>query len=80
MTEVCLILLLNRVGIFTNEDIICQYVRKRGGQGIQWVENEKVARNLIFEKYSVEELFLMGVDDTDEMLKNQWYCLTDDVK
>lgn len=79
MTEVCIIITPDRVGIFTNESFICQYVRKQGAEGVQWVENEKVARSLIFEKYTTEQLFLMGIDDTDEMLKNEWYCLPDDV-
>lgn len=79
MIEVCLILLPDRVGIFTDETLICQYVRKQGGEGVQWVDNEKVARSLIFDNFSIEELFLLGIDDTDSMLKNKWYHLPVDI-
>lgn len=78
MTSVWVIMLPEKTGIFTSLDHLGGIVRDGNGNNIYRVENEIIARKEIRKFYSVECLFLMGIDDTGKIQKNYLYRLPED--
>lgn len=73
MREVWLALYGTATGIFTYFPRWVIY--KREFEKWREVENEVEAKKIIRQHYSIEALFLMGLDDLTQMQRNRLYAL-----
>lgn len=71
---ICVMLFPNKTGIFTSPEYISELVQTDKGE-LQWTDDLRQAFKMVRERYSVDELFLMGIDSTNDMLKNCSYTL-----
>ena len=69
---ICVMLLPNQTGIFTSPEYISKLITGEKGE-IQWADDLKQAFRLVRDRYTVDELFLMGIDSTNDMYKNRVY-------
>ncbi|MDR2024615.1 MAG: hypothetical protein LBQ71_15520 [Hungatella sp.] len=71
--KVWILLLPEKTGIFTSIDELSSVVNNGKADYITQADSEKIARRLIKDYYSIERLFLMGIDNTGDMQKNKFY-------
>lgn len=76
--QICVMLLPQKTGIFTSLEYICEFKMENGE--LQWADNLKQAFRIVRERYSVEELFLMGIDSTNDMQTNNIYSFIKNYK
>ncbi|MDK2965376.1 hypothetical protein [Lacrimispora sp.] len=75
VNPVWVVLLPFMTGIFEELNSLERTIESYGFNSIEKIKDEIVARKIIRKHYSIERLFLMGIDDTGTINKNEMYKL-----
>lgn len=75
MKDVWMVLFPYKTGIFENFNSLEYIMETTGLKYVKKVRSEVFAREYIREHYSLETLFLMGIDNTNDMRKNNMFCI-----
>lgn len=75
MMDVWVVLFPYKTGIYEKLSSLEYIMETTGLKYVKKIRNEVIAREYIRKQYSLEALFLMGIDNTNDMRKNNMYCI-----